>query len=324
MVIEVVLRLIGWRMVLAVPLLLAVVLLAFALIHLAPGNPAFILAGDSPTPKMLAKITAEYGLDKPMWRQLVSFLGHAAHGDLGSSIYYKRPAIQIIMERVPATLLLTVTAMVLSTIVGVLLGVYSAVRAGSRTDTTIGMVSLMGYSMPAFWLGQLLIMFFAVRLKLLPTLGMTSSRPVEPGMPHLLDLAGHLILPVLTLMPLLVTTIMRYTRTAMIGALGREYVVVARAKGISPQRVLWNHAFRNASVATVTIVGLEFGSVLAGVVVIEIVFAWPGLGRLFYDAIFRRDFPLMIAAFIFSSFVVIVVNGITDVICALIDPRLRT
>jgi peptide/nickel transport system permease protein len=229
----------------------------------------------------------------------------------------------VILERFPATVIMTGTAMIVASVVGILVGVASAKRAGSRADAAISAASLLGYSMPGFWVGQLLVLLFAVWLDWFPASGMVAARATYTGWRYIGDVAWHMVLPVATLTVFLLTLIARFTRAAMIDALDQDYVLVAQAKGASQNRVLWHHAFRNACVTTVTVIGLEFGAVLAGAVVVEIVFGWPGLGRLFYDAIYRRDFPLLTGAFMFSSMIVIVVNMISDVVCALLDPRIR-
>ena len=307
--IAVIFRLLMRRALLAVPLVFAVVALTFFLIRLAPGDPA--------------QIRAEYGLDKPVWSQFLAFLAKALTGDFGISLYAQRPVFSVILERFPATVIMTGTAMIVASVVGILVGVASAKRAGSRADAAISAASLLGYSMPGFWVGQLLVLLFAVWLVWFPASGMVAARATYTGWRYIGDVAWHMVLPVTTLSVFLLTLIARFTRAAMIDALDQDYVLVAEAKGASQSRVLWHHAFRNACVTTVTVIGLEFGAVLAGAVVVEIVFGWPGLGRLFYDAIYRRDFPLLTGAFMFSSMIVIVVNTISDVVCALLDPRIR-
>jgi peptide/nickel transport system permease protein len=309
------------RLSLGVPTLLVIVILTFILIHLAPGDPAVLLAGDAPAPEFLAKVRSQYGLDQPLFEQLVTYLRHAAFLDLGTSIYFQRPVLEIILQRLPATLLLTGTAMTLASAVGTVLGVWAARFRGSVADSAIGSLSLLGFSIPTFWLGQLLILCFAIMLELLPTGGMESARLRYLGFAKVLDVAQHLILPALTLMAFEVGLIARFTRAAMIEALDREYVLVAYAKGARTSQVIWRHAFPNAVLTPITVIGLEFGSLLAGAVVTETIFGWPGMGRLFYDAIFRRDFPLLIGCFIVASAGVILVNLITDVIYALVDPR---
>jgi peptide/nickel transport system permease protein len=319
----VVFRLLMRRTLLAVPLVVAVVTLTFFFIRMAPGDPAQILAGDAPTPEFLAQIRSEYGLDQPVWTQFLAFLGKAITGDFGTSLYSKQPVFTVILERFPATVLMTGTAMVVASIVGILVGVASAKRAGTHADAAISAASLLGYSLPGFWVGQLLVLLFAVWLDWFPATGMIAARASYTGWRHIQDVAWHMVLPVTTLAVFLLTMIARFTRAAMIDALDQDYVLVAEAKGASRNRILWNHAFRNACVTTITVIGLEFGAVLAGAVVVEIVFGWPGLGRLFYDAIYRRDFPLLTGAFMFSSAIVILVNMVSDVACALLDPRIQ-
>ena len=316
-------RLLLRRALLSIPLVFFVVALTFFFIRLAPGDPAAILAGDAPTPEFLADVRAQYGLDLPVWRQFILFLSKALTGDFGTSIFAGRPVFDVIRERFPATLLLTGTAMAVAAAAGILLGVAAARRAGTRADAIITSASLVGYSVPGFWIGQLLILVFAVNLRWLPVGGMASARARYTGLAHWTDVAWHLVLPVATLAVFLLTLIARFTRTAMVEALDQDFIRVVEAKGASRRRVLWNHAFRNAAVTTVTVIGLEFGTVLAGAVVVEIVFGWPGLGRLFYDAISRRDFPLLTGSFMFSSLLVIVVNTVSDAACAMLDPRIR-
>ena len=316
-------RLLIRRFLLAIPLVCSVVVLTFFLIHMAPGDPAVILAGEAPTPEFLAAVRSEYGLDKPVWQQFLAFAAKAMTGDFGKSIYYGRPVFSVIMDRFPATILLTGTAMVIASVVGILLGVAAARRAGSASDTIISTASLVGYSVPGFWIGQLLVLLFAVNLDWLPAGGMVTVRARFTGLEAVWDVAVHLILPVLTLVIFLMTLIARFTRAAMIEALDQDFIITAAAKGVGRRQLVWRHAFRNALVTTVTVIGLEFGVVFAGALVIEIIYSWPGLGRLFYDAVFRRDFPLLTGSFIFTSTMVVIVNALTDVACALIDPRLR-
>src|SRR5882757_2555451 len=214
--IPVIVRLLLRRVLLAIPLVLAVVTLTFFFIRLAPGDPAAILAGDAPTPEFLAQIRAEYGLDKPVWAQFLAFLGKAVTGDFGTSIYANRPVFEVILERFPATVLITGTAMVVASVLGIVIGVASARRAGSRADALISSASLVGYSLPGFWLGELLILLFAVSLNWLPTGGMTAARASYHGFRHVQDVALHMVLPVTTLAVFLLTMIARFTRTAMI------------------------------------------------------------------------------------------------------------
>lgn len=311
------------RLLLAVPLVFVIVTVTFFLIHLAPGDPAYILAGDAPSPEFLASVRNAYGLDQPVWRQFITFLTKAVTGDFGQSIFYKAPVFEVILDRFPATLQLTFAAMALATFLGIAFGVTAAASSGSRLDVVVSSLSLVGYSIPVFWMGQILVLLFSVKLGWLPAGGMTTVRYRYTGLDYVGDVAVHMALPVTTLAIFLATMIARFARAAMVEALDQDFVVVAQAKGATRWRILWHHAFRNALVTTITVVGLEFGAVLAGALVIEVIYGWSGVGRLFYDAIFRRDYPLLTGSFIFSSVVVITVNALTDVACAFADPRLR-
>jgi peptide/nickel transport system permease protein len=315
------LRIAAARFIVAIPLFCIVVAFTFFLIRLAPGDPAYILAGDAPTQEMLASIRAEYGLDGTATQQFAAFLSKALTGDFGTSIFYQKPVFEVILERVPATLLLTLTAVAIATIGGVLMAAYAAVRPGSHRDGIISSLSVAGYSLPTFWIGQILILVFVVQLRWLPLGGMTSPRYNYTGVQHVLDVATHMILPVATLAILLLTMVARFTRTSIIEEMQKDYVTVARAKGASERRVLWAHAFRVAATTTVTVIALELSFVIGGAVLVETIFSWPGLGRLFYEAISKRDFPLLTGAFIFTAAAVLVVNAVCDMVCAALDPR---
>lgn len=318
-------RILAIRAFTALPLILLVVTLTFFLIRLAPGDPAYILAGgDAPSDAYLESVRQSYGLDQPLLTQYWTYISKAATADFGESIYYRRPVFDVILDRFPATLLLTGTAMVLATVLGVLLAAWSARRPGSLTDTTITSVALVGFSVPVFWVGQLLILIFAIRLGWFPVGGFENVRMGHIGMAHVLDVAHHMVLPTFALMLYLMAMITRITRSAMIDVLGRNFIAVAVAKGVSPLAVTWAHAFRVAVVSTITIVGVEFGTVIIGAVLTETIFSWPGLGRLFYDAILKRDFPLLTGSFVFTAAMVVAVNMLTDVLCAIVDPRIRT
>lgn len=316
-------RMLLFRTMTAIPLIFLVVAVTFAMVRLAPGDPAYILAGDTPSDEFVQQIREAYGLNKSIPEQFVLFLQKAVTGDFGTSVYYKRPVFEVILDRFPATLLLTGTAMIVAMIIGTTLGVLSAQTKGTSLDACITFASLVGFSIPVFWVGQLLVLFFAIQLGWLPVGGMESVRRGYTGFAHVMDVGWHLILPVCSLAVYLLAMIARVTRTAMVDALDRDFVTVAQAKGLSRTSIVWNHAFRVAIVSTVTIIGLEFGTVVVGAVLTETIFSWPGLGRLFYDAISKRDFPLLTGTFIFMSVMVVIVNALTDVVCAILDPRLR-
>lgn len=308
------------RLAMGVPLILLIIVLTFGLTRIT-GDPALLLAGDAPTPEFLAQIRAAYDLDKPIAWQLVTYVTRAVQGDLGTSIYFGVPVTPLILQFFPVTLLLTSLSMFCASVIGIALGVVAADRRDTGIDTAVSVASLVGFSIPVFWLGQLLVLLFAVTLDILPAGGLTSARDAYQGIDHWLDVARHLVLPVTTLMLFELGMVARFTRTAMVEALGKDYVTVAYAKGATHGRVLWRHALPNALVTSVTVIGLEFGVLLAGAVVTEIIFGLPGFGRLFFDSVFRRDFQLMTGCFIFASIAVIAVNIATDIIVAALDPR---
>ena len=311
------------RLFAAVPLVLGVMAIAFTLIHLAPGDPIQALAGDGGDAAYYAAMRARYGLDRPLPEQFGRYALALLRGDLGYSFSYGQPVGRVIVGRLPATLLLTGTALALSTALGILLGMLTATRPHGALDNGIAVATLTAYAMPVFWLGQLLVLLFAVRLGLLPVQGMVSVREGYTGGRHLLDVAQHLALPALTLaLPQLALTA-RLTRTGLREALAEEYIATARAKGLTERAVLWRHALRNALLPVVTALGGHVGVLLTGAALTETVFAWPGLGRLLLDAALKRDYPLLMAIFLLVSLVVVAANLLTDLVYTALDPRVR-
>ena len=312
------------RLLYLVPLLLGAVTIVFVLVHVAPGNPVDYIIGESGADKeMIARLTAEMGLDRPLYVQLLRYLGQVATGNLGYSFVSNTPVLELILDRLPATLLLMASQLVFSISLGVGLGVLSARRPNSLLDNSITVFSLASFAVPVFWLGQLLILGFGYYLDWLPIQGMVDLRAGYTGFDLVLDVARHMVLPVLTLTLYNLALILRLTRGSMLEVVGQEYVKVARAKGLSENTVMIKHALRNALLPVVTVVGLEFRALIAGAVLTETVFAWPGLGRLTFDAIHARDYPLLMGMFIFISVLVAVGNLVTDLLYALLDPRIR-
>lgn len=266
---------------------------------------------------------ARFGLDRPLQEQLLVYLGNAARGELGTSYLHRRPALEIIVDRIPATLLLMLTALALSTLVGIWLGATAARHSDRAPDHVITVGTLVAGATPAFWLGQVLVIVFAANLGWFPIQGMTSVRGVPEGFARLLDLLHHLVLPALTLGLLQLALVTRLTRAGVREALADEYARTARAKGLSPGAVLGRHALPNALLPVVTVVGGHFGTLLTGAVLTEIIFAWPGLGRLLYDATLARDYPLLMSIFLVASVSVIVANLLTDLAYVALDPRVR-
>lgn len=311
------------RLLQAVPLVFGILVITFTLIHLAPGDPLIFLAGEGGSASYYAEMRARYGLDRPLIEQLGRYIFTTLHGDFGYSFIYQQPVFRVILGRLSATLLLMGTALLLSISVGLALGVLAATRPHSLFDHAIAAFTLTAYATPVFWLGQLLILLFAVRLSILPVQGMVTARESYTGLRHTVDVARHLALPALTLALPQLALIVRLTRASLREALAEDFIAVARAKGLSERSVLWGHALRNALLPVVTVIGGHIGVVLTGAALTETIFAWPGLGRLLLDAALKRDYPLLMAIFFLVSATVIVVNLITDIIYTMLDPRVR-
>lgn len=308
----------------AFPLLLGVVTIVFVLIHLAPGDPVLALVGDFPAPEeYVRKVREEFGLDRPLIEQYVRYVGNLARGEFGYSFVQRRPVLQVIGERAAATALLTGTALVVATLLGVGLGLIAARRPSTVLDATVSGAAVVGFSVPVFWVGQLLILLFAVTLGWLPAQGMVSLRVGPTGWDRVLDVASHLVLPATALALRLVAMTTRLTRASLLEVLGQEFIRTAEAKGAGPRRVLGRHALPNALLPLVTFVGYNLGFLLAGSALIETVFGWPGVGRLLYDSVFTRDYPVLLGIFLTVSLSVVLANLLTDVLYAYLDPRIR-
>ena len=307
----------------ALLMLAAIGLLNFALIRMAPGDPAAVIAGESGASdeQFIAGIRRQYGLDRPLLTQVSAYLGRLAVLDLGISYRTQRPVADIILERVPATLLLTVPALLLAIVVGTSLGAYAATRAGTWKDSLITALAMVFYATPVFWVGLLLILTFSVSLGWLPPFGMAGIIR-KNGMAGVLDVLWHLVMPVASLALFYLAAYVRVARAATVEVLGRDFVRAARAKGASPAGVIRGHVLRNAILPIVTLAGLQVGQVLGGAVVIESVFAWPGIGRLAFDALMQRDYNVILGVFFISSALVVIANLLTDVTLRVIDPRI--
>ncbi len=265
----------------------------FILIHSAPGDPvSYMMQQYAATPEYVALIGTSYGLDKPLYEQLFIYLTKVLTGDLGYSFSYHQPVANLILSRIPATLLLVGTALVISTIVGIIAGVVSSTKPYSATDSLISTISLLGYSVPVFWLGMMGIFIFSGYLPLFPVMGMfaVNKQPVS----RFLNILWHTILPTFTLAASLIAMTARLTRTNMLEVMRLDFMTTAVCKGLDRKTVIYKHALRNALIPVVTILGINGGYILAGSILVESVFAWPGLGRLLYESIFSRDYPLML------------------------------
>ncbi|WP_219821635.1 ABC transporter permease [Sneathiella aquimaris] len=307
-------------------LISAVLVLNFLLIHIAPGDPAEVIAGEmgGATEEMLADIRTSYGLDKPVYVQLGTYLGKALTGDLGQSFFYNASVLDLVLERVGATILLVVTALLFAIFVGTLLGVLASHNPKGIVSGLVTLVSVIGYSAPIFWTGMLLVILFAWLVPVFPISGMFDITLGDDLWTRSIDIAHHLVLPALTLGIVYLAQYARLARASMLEILGSDYIRTARSKGVSEISIYTRHALRNAILPIVTIAGLQFGSVISGAVLVETVFSWPGLGTLAFDSILARDFPTILGILFFSSLLVILANLVTDVIYRIVDPRIRT
>ena len=301
---------IGRRLLLLVPTVLGVVTLVFFFVHLIPGDPVEVMLGETASRADLGKLRADLGLDRPLGEQYARFLGGLARGDLGRSFFYRRPVAAVIGAALPATALLAAAALAVALLIALPVGVLAAVRRDRPADRLALVGSLIGVSMPNFWLGPLLIILFSFRLGWLPVSGREG--------------AASLVLPALTLGTALSAILVRMTRASMLDVLGEDYLRTARAKGVGRGAVIARHALRNALLPVVTIVGLQFGALLSGAVITENVFAWPGVGTLLIQAITARDYPLVQGCVLVIALCYVAVNFLTDALYALIDPRVRT
>lgn len=315
----------GVRVAKMATVVLAVVIFNFFLMHSAPGDPALVLAGQSGATDeaYLERVRADYGLDRPLLVQLGTYLQKVVTLDLGYSHRQQRPITEIIGERLGPTLLLTGTAFVISLGGGIVLGCMAGVRAGRFSDMVITILSLVVYATPVFWLGIMLVLLFSVQLGWLPAFGYQTVAAGLQGWELWLDRARHLVLPAISLGLLYLAIYARLMRASIIEVSHQDYVKTARAKGADEQRVLWRHMLRNALLPVVTMAGVQAGTLVGGSVIIETVFAWPGLGRLTYEAVLQRDYQLLLGIFLVLSILVSIFNLLTDLLYRVVDPRIR-
>jgi len=310
------------RFLQAIPLIFVILVINFFLIHASPGDPVDILVGlTDADPKVLQELRREFGLDQSLLVQLGIYMKKLIQFDLGYSMRYRQAVFDLILSRLPATLLLMGVALALASFLGIFLGVLAAQRPYGWIDNTSTFMALAGYSMPLFWLGQILLLIFALKLDLLPAQGMVSLRAPSEGWGRVFDIMKHLILPAVTYSSYFLALVFRMTRVKMQEVLAQDFILTAHAKGVSGRQVVYKHALRNAMIPIVTIIGYNFGFMIAGSVLTETVFAWPGLGRLMFDAIMARDYPVLLGIFFIISIIVILVNAMTDIVYVIIDPR---
>ncbi|KQN63885.1 glutathione ABC transporter permease [Serratia sp. Leaf51] len=308
------------RLFSTIPVFIGLSLIVFLIMAMIPGNPAQALLGAWATPENVVRINRELGLNKPLYQQYLIWAGNILHGDFGRSYVLNRPVIDEVMERFSATLLLGGCALLLSTVLGLLAGIFSAVRQFGWGDRIITLLVLLGISMPSFWIGLLMIMLFAVQLQWFPASGMYAVW----GGGDVADLLHHLALPAVTLAIVATGVIARLTRTAMLEVLRQDFIRTARAKGLSERKVIYKHAFRMALVSVIPVIGIQAGFVLGGAVYIETVFQWPGLGAMMVKAVATRDLLLVQGGVLVAAAAYVLINLCADILQALLDPRLKS
>lgn len=318
------------RGLLFLPMLIGVTIIAFALLQLVPGDPVAVLLGDNATPAQIAGMRSQLGLDQPLHVQFATYLGNILNGDLGHSIFKNEPVLSLILGRLPATLELAFGAILVSVILGIPLGVIAAMRQGTVVDLFALVFAQLGVALTVFWLAILLMYVFAVQLNWLPAIGrgepLASAFGIllfEGRAGPLLDSLSHLVLPSIAMGLQGAAMICRLVRASMLEVLGSHFVRTARAKGVKERRVVWRHALANALLPVVTMIGLQFGNLLGGAVLVEGIFGWPGLGQLTVGAISQRDFPLVQGVALSFAVLVGIINLLTDLAYAYIDPRIR-
>jgi len=325
------------RLLQIIPVILGVTLIAFALIHLAPGDPVRTMLGQHATQLEIDEIRAKYGLDQPLYVQYFIWLGDVLKGDLGRSILSHEQVTTEIASRFPNTIELAIAAMIFAIVIGVVAGIISATKQYSVADYSVMGIALFGISMPVFWLGIMLMMIFGVFLGWLPIGGridlllpfqritgfMVFDSIITLNGAALISVLQHLLLPAIALGTIPMAIIARTTRSSMLEVLRQDFIRTERAKGLSERKVIYKHAIRNAMVPVVTVIGLNFGLLLSGAILTETVFSWPGVGRLVVDAVYARDYPLVIGCILVFALVFVIVNLITDILYTYIDPRIH-
>jgi len=317
-------RYISKRLFSGIITILIVFAINFIIINAAPGDPIKTIMGkESDDPVLRAALEEKYGFDKPLTVQFGIYLKNSLKGDLGTSIIYDRPVSEMIGERLGPTILLVLSAGILSLIIGTIMGIIAARREGSLLDTILSGISYVLNSVPSFWLGLMLIILFSSRLKLLPTYGMTNQRASYTGIKYILDVLKHMILPIGTLLLVQIPTYFRIAKSSVLQVANEDFITTFRATGMSERKIFNKYIFRNAILPTITMFGISMAYLITGVSLIETVFAWPGTGRLVLTAINQRDYPTLMGMYLIMSISVAVVMIIVDIIYAILDPRIR-
>ena len=320
-----ILRYIIGRLFQAVPIVLAIIVLNFFLLNMAEGDAVDVLAGEagSATPEYMAELRAKFGLDQPLPVQLLVYLKNIISLDLGYSFRHDMPVSVLIVDRFWPTLLLMVSTIILAVLFGILLGLLAAINLNTWKDAVISVFALITYATPLFWVGLMMIVVFSINLRWFPTSGMENIAAFYEGFDRFVDISRHLVLPTITLSLFYLALYTRLMRASMLEQYGQDYVVTARAKGLPERRITFGHVLRNALLPVVTMAGVQVGALIGGSVIVESVFAWPGLGMLAFESLFARDLNLLLGIFLISSVLVVVVNLIVDVIYCFLDPRIE-
>lgn len=318
-------RYIIWRLLLSIPAIFGIITFNFILLNMAPGDAADVLAGEAgaATPEFMAGLREQFGLNQPLYVQYVKYVWNIINLDLGYSFRFNAPVGNLIMQRLPATLLLMGTSLVLAVSFGILLGVIAARFVDTIVDYSTMLLSLLWYSVPTFWVGLMMIIMFSVNLGWLPSSGIETLGASYTGVDRFVDIAQHLLMPMVSLSLLYMGVYTRLMRASMLEVYGLDFVRTAHAKGLSPARVAFKHVLRNALFPVVTMAGLHVAGLLGGAVIVEVVFSWPGLGRLAVDAVFTRDYNLLLSILVLSSVLVIAVNIMVDILYTFLDPRVE-
>jgi peptide/nickel transport system permease protein len=311
------------RLLQVLPAVASILVVTFAVVHAAPGDPVVAVAGESGNEAYYAFMREKFGLDRPLPQQFLTYAGNVLRGDLGTSFVQGQAVSDLIAERVGPTLLLMGTALLVSSIGGILLGALAARRPFGPFDLAVSTTALIGYALPVFWLAQLAMLSLAFRFGWFPIQGMTTARASYAGLAHYADVARHLVLPSLVLAASEVALITRIARTGILAEMNSDYVRVAQAKGLSRSSALLRHALRNALLPVVTVVGTRIGFLFSGAVLVETVFGWPGLGRLVLSAAQTRDHPILLGMVLLVAFSLVLSNLLTDLLYARVDPRIR-
>ncbi|MCR6692274.1 MAG: ABC transporter permease [archaeon YNP-LCB-003-016] len=312
------------RTVYAIITLFLTITINFFIFRVMPGDPVSIMVSERILkPSVVEEVRAMFGLNLPLWQQYILYIRNLLIGYFGYSFHWKEPVINVIMERMPNTILLMGVSTILSVIIGIVLGVLAAWKRGTKVDVTILTSSLMFYSLPVFWIGMMLLMLFGYYLGIFPIAGTMSRPPPEGFFERILDLLHHMTLPTITLTLISYGEYTLLMRGTLLDVLTQDYIVTARAKGLSERRVLVKHAMRNALLPTVTAVAISLGFIVSGATLTETVFSWNGVGRLIYDAMMMRDYPVLQGAFLIISISVILANYVADIVYGILDPRIR-